>query len=518
MRFGRSVLGLDVGSYSVKAVELRAGFREFELVRGVEAPMPGDAVPEEREAALFDFVRGHQLPLENVIAAMPSDAVTQRHLRLPFSDARRVTRALPFEIEGELPVGLDDLVLVSEQLPGSPDQTDVLVIACPREAIRSRLNTLRLAGIEPRILEAEGAVLANLAGPAGLAGAGQLMLDIGHSKTTLCLLVDDHPVLLRALPIGGAHLERALAGDSEPGSTSVLEGGLFEEASTRARTPAVGAILDRLAREVLRSIQSAVADPLHPIAPGRVILTGGTARAERLDHYLEERLGLPCSRLRIDPGTTGLSPLSEAGAATFAHAAALALRGAPTARVTRINFRQAELSYRQDWSQLRQGLWRSAALAILAYALWIGSLGAELVVTRGRAEALQSQIASLLVQAFPGASTDAPFEELQRRASASRALADHLGVTRSGLSSLEVLLAISKQVPRDLSVVLRELSIEPRAIRARGVVRDFESAGRLRSQLQKLEWAREVRVSEVVSEGRSGAKTFELTIPLEEGS
>lgn len=282
MRFGRTVLGLDVGSHSIKAVELRAGFREFELVRLVEAPMPPGEIPEEREAALFDFVRAHQLPLENVIAAIPSDAVTQRHLRFPFSSPRRVARALPFEIEEELPIPLDELVLVSEQLPGTPDQTDVLAIACPRDTVRDRLQALRLAGVEPRILEAEGAVLANLAGPAGLAGAGQLMLDIGHRKTTLCLLVDGHPVLLRALPVGGAELCRALGPDSllhepaagtAPGELATPDSGaanpaLFDEGSTHPRTPAVALILDRLAREVLRSIQSAAADPLHPLAPG----------------------------------------------------------------------------------------------------------------------------------------------------------------------------------------------------------------------------------------------------------
>ena len=94
----------------------------------------------------------------------------------------------------------------------------------------------------------------------------------------------------------------------------------------------------------------------------------------------------------------------------------------------------------------------------------------------------------------------------------TRDLAEHLGVTHAGLSALDVLRGISERLPPDLRVVLTELNLEPRSIQARGYARDFESAGRVRSELERLDWAEEVRLTDVVTDARTGGKTFNLAI------
>ena len=53
--FSRTVLGLDIGSYSVKAVELRAGLRDLEFLRLEEARFSLEASPEERGAVHARF-------------------------------------------------------------------------------------------------------------------------------------------------------------------------------------------------------------------------------------------------------------------------------------------------------------------------------------------------------------------------------------------------------------------------------------------------------------------------------
>jgi general secretion pathway protein L len=484
--------------------------------------MPQGAPSEERQAAISSFVRNHDLPLEQVIAALPSERVTQRHFRFPFSDSRRVARAIPFEIEEELPVPLSGLLLAHEQALSSPDQTDVLAIVCPRDEVGDHLSELRLSGVEPRTLEMEGAVLSNLSTSLELAEASRLLIDIGHRKTTVCLLVDGRPVLLRAVPVAGALLTEAIGRDLSlpPGAAErhKHEKGLFEGTSTKPLGPAVKGVLERLSSEVLRSIQSVIGDPLNAIAPGQVVISGGTAQAERLDRYLGEKLGLPCTALRVPERAAGLSALEVAGPPLFAHAAALALRGAPTARVTRIDFRQGEFAYQPDLSELRRGLVLTASLVVLVFALWIASLGASVFTTERRIDALEASLAGMFLQAFPDSPpTDEPLAELERLVNDTRDLADHLGVTQTGLSALEVLRAISAQLPPDLGVVLTEVNAEPRTIQARGYATDFESAGRIRTELQKLDWVKEVRLTDVVTDARRGGKTFNLAIRVEEG-
>jgi general secretion pathway protein L len=519
--FERPILGLDVGSFAVKAAVLRAGLRSFEFERFEHATLPGDAVVEERRAAIFEFLQERELPLEQVIAALPSERVSQRHLRFPFSDARRIAQAIPFEIGEDLPVPLSGLLLAHEQALSRPDRSDVLAIVCPRAQVGEHLSDLRLAGIEPRILEMEGAVLSNLSTSLGLADAARLLLDVGHRKTTLCLLVDGRPVLLRAIPVAGAHLTGAIARDlsltREAAEVHKHSQGFFEGTSTKPPGPSVNSVLERLSSEVLRSLQAVISDPLDAISPTEVVISGGSAQATRLDDYLSEKLGLPCAVLRVPDDKAGMSAFAAAGPPLYAHAAALALRGVQMARVTRIDFRQGEFEYQPDLSELRRGMLLTTGLAASVLLLWIASLAVGIFTTERRIDALETSLAGIFREAFPDSSpTGDPLVALEERVHETQDLADHLGVHR-GRSALEVLRAISGRLPPDLDVVLTEVNVEPRTIEARGYAKDFESAGRVRTELQALEWVDDVRLTDVITDPRRGGKTFNLAIRVREG-
>ena len=234
MMFVRRVLGLDVGSYAVKAAEMRAGIRGVEFVRFESARLPID--PEAREEALLSFREEHGLPLDFVVTALPADQCTQRHLRFPFHDPKKIARALPFEVEDDLPVPLQELILAHEPGVVGEEQTDVLVVLAQKRAVAERLDTYRPGGIEARVLEIEGAVLANLAAFLELGDENRLILDLGHRKTTLCLLARGRPVLLRSIPVAGHHLTVALAEklglDVEAAEEQKHEIGVFEAHST----------------------------------------------------------------------------------------------------------------------------------------------------------------------------------------------------------------------------------------------------------------------------------------------
>jgi type IV pilus assembly protein PilM len=516
--FERVVLGLDVGSYSVKAVELRGGLRGVRLVRCAEQPLPAGP-PEEREAALFAFVREHNLPLEHVVAALPSDRVTQRHLRFPFTDARRVAQAVPFELEDALPIPLEEAVLAWEPAK-SREHTDVLAAVSPRGEVTAFLNELRQAGIEPRVLELDGAALANLSSSLPLSDAPRLILDVGHKKTNVVLLAEGKPAALRSIPVAGHLLTEALAEDlriaPEAAATRKHVHGVFERGSKPA-TARVARVLDRLAREVRRTLESLSGDPLGGLSPGEIVLVGGSARLPGLDGWLSQVLGLPCARLEVPPGDPELSALAEAGAVVFAQAAALALRGSPTGRVTALDFRKGELAYAPDLAHLRRSAGLTAALAALTLVLWIGSLMVERAARERRAAALEAHIAALYEAAFdaPPPNGDA-FAALEQRARETRELASHLGVADHGLSALEVLRELSSRIPAELDVSLTELAVERRTIQARGYAKDFEAVDKVRAELARYEYFADVRLTDVVSDPRSGGKTFNLTVRLAE--
>ena len=515
----RSVLGLDIGSWSVKIAELRAGLRGASFARFAELELPRNAPSEEIEATIQLWVQSRNFAPEVLITALSTEKLTQRHLRFPFAGAKRVAAALAFEIDEELPLPLSSVVLAHEQVLTRPDQTDVLVAIATHTDVEQHLASMRRMELEPRIVESEGASLANLSSFLRLDDVSRLILDVGHSKTNLCLLVDGKPIALRRIPIAGKHLSEALARDlklsPDAAEEHKHERGVFEHGSSKPISPGVRDVLERLAREVQRSVQSVVGDPLDPVSPTEILLAGGSARLEGLAKFFAERTGLPAHVLEVTRSSEGGDRFAAAGAALFAQAAALALRGSSTERVTQSDFRQGDLGYSPDLSGLRPQLRFTVGLFALFLALWVASATLRAWLEGRRVATSQAQLASIYTQVFPDAQpSNAPLEALETRAAETRELAAHLGVTGKGLSVLEILRQISTLTSESLEISLDELSIERQSIVARGHSADFVSADQLKAELSKFDGFQRVLVTDVKTDTRRGGKTFTVSIKL----
>jgi len=515
----RGILGLDLGSYSVKAVELRQTLRELEVVQLRELRLGASgATLAER---LSEMAKTHRLPTQNVVCALPGDRVSSRTIEFPFRDRRKIAQALPFEVESQVPFDLEDIVIDWAEIASEKGRTELVATLSPRKEVALLLNLLRQAELEPRVVEAEGLVLGNLCGLFELPGR-RIVLDIGHRKSTLCLLLDGRPVAARSFPVAGRALTEALAKDlavdGDEAERVKHEEGIFAE-HVASRAPAALAILDRLAREVVRSIGA-----LEPQIGGKpadrldaITLVGGTARLHRLDEYLSERTGIPTAPLALPEGPAAASLVAGGDPLVFGPAAALALRGS-TRAATRMNFRKHELAYKVDFRQIGRELRPTLVLAALALVLLGASAVTTLRLKTQRAEALEAQVATLYSEAFPGRPVPAnPARAMSNEIREARERAEVLGVYRGNLSALDLLAELSGRVPQDIDVVFEELSIDGKVIRIRGHTKSFESVDRLRAELGKAPLFTRIQTSELQADDRRGGNTFSMTVSLAEG-
>jgi general secretion pathway protein L len=510
------VVGLDLGSHTVKAVELRQTLRGVEIGRLKSVPAPAGAAVDPD--ALRNFFRAHQLPTERVVCAVPGDRVTRRLLRFPFSDRRRIAQAVPFEVEGEIPFPLEEVFVDWELVSGDRSRAEVVATVVPRSEVAGRLQGLEAAGVPARVVEAEGLVLANLAELLPLPGK-RLLIDLGHAKTTLCLLVDGKPRAARTLPVGGRALSRAIASDrglSEADAERLkCEEGVFVHGFD-SRMPGALAVLDRLVRELLRmlgGLEAVLGGPAKSTLD-EITLLGGGSRLHRIDEYLVARSGLATARLSVPPTPIGKAFLAAGDPLRYAPALALALRGTLRAR-TRMNFLQQEFAPRLDLRRMGQELRWTLRLTGAAAVLALAFAATAMVVESRRADRLEVTLRQLWSEAFPGAPVppDVPVA-LRRSLLDAQQRADFLGVYRGNLSALDLFAAISARVPRDLPVVFEELTIDGQVIRIRGHTQSFEAVDRLRASLAGTDPFSEVRVSEIQADPTRGGNTFSVTISL----
>lgn len=511
----RRVLGLDVGSHGVKAVALDQTLQGLVVVQHhwLAAAEEGDASLDER---LRELARTHSLPRDHVVCALPGDRLSSRRLTFPFRDGKRLSQAVPFEVEGQLPFDLDQVFVDWERVGGDRQHSEVLATVAPRAEVMKLLRLLREADLEPRVVEAEGLALGNLAALVPLPGT-RLLLDLGHRKSSMSLSLDGRVVSTRTIQIGGLALTRAIArerGCSEAeAERQKCESGIFAEGG-EAGSPAALAIVDRLVREIVRTLSA-----LEPVLGGpavarldEITLLGGTARLPHLADHLAQRTGIQTALLDLPPIASGAALLAGADPLLYAPALALALRGSFQAR-TRMNFRQAELAYRRDLRAVGQEFAWTGRLAALACALLVASIGTSIAVQSRRATQLERLVAAEYAAAFPGKPQPASAVAALRDAvKSARDRSDFLGVNASNLSALDILTQLSAHVPPDVDVVFEEVGIDPNVVRIRGYSKSFEAVERLKTELSKIEGFSQVQVSEIQSDARRGGKSFSVTL------
>lgn len=508
----RSALGLDLGSFSVKAVEFRQTLRGVEVGAMHALPTADPADPRPLPERLRELVRTHHLRGDPVVCAVPSDRLTGRRLRFPFRDRRRLAQAVPLAVEDELPFDLERVLVGWELVGGDARESRVVATAAPREDVARLLAGVREAGLEPRVVEAEGPALANLAGFFELPRLG-VLVDLGHRKTTLCLVADGVPLASRAIPLGGHALTEALA--RERGLDLRAAEATKCEAGLGARSAALADGFDRLLREIARSLgafEPALAEA-GAARPDELVLLGGGAHLHGIEAELADRLGVPARRLCAPPGEAGRALLAAGDPARFGPAAALALRGTGRAR-TRTSFRQAEFAARLDLGRLGRELAWTAALAGAALVLGAALVGTSTALHSRRAERIEAQVARIYTEAFPGAARPGNVVgAMQGAVRAAQERADFLGVYRGNLSALDLLAEISARVPRDLEIVFEELSIDRQVVRIRGHCQSFEAVDRLRAELAQYPPFAQIKLAEVTTD-REGVKSFSATIIL----
>jgi type IV pilus assembly protein PilM len=510
----KSVLGLDLGSHSLKAVELQQTLRGVEMVQLRSLPR-GDG-----EAALAEqirqLVRLHRLGTDHVVAALPGDAVSTRRLAFPFQDRRKLTQAVPFAVEGDLPFELEQVVVDWELVGGDRARAEVAATIAPRAEVSRRLALLEEAGCPPRTLEAEGLALGNLAAVFDLPGV-RLLADVGHRKTTFCLLADGRAVAARTVRLGGLQLTEALARELgvEPAEAERIKCG--EDWLRGGRTPAQAlAVLERLAREVLL-LQGSLEEVTSRCGADRIealTLLGGTAQLGGLDRFLAERTGIPAARLGYPREGAGGGLVAGGDPILFAPAIALALRGTAQAR-TRTNFRQDEFAVRIDLERLRRDFRWTSWLAAACAGLAAVSFATDAWLTSRQARELERASLALFREAFPQRPLpESTLAALRDEVLAANERADFLGVYPGNLSALDLLSQISRLVPPDLEVVFEELSIDRQTVRMRVYAKSFEAADRLGVELGKFEPFAGARIGAIETDPKSGAKRFNVTISL----
>src|SRR5438046_2366216 len=149
----RQLVGLDIGSSSIKAVELKSTKSGYELVSfGMESLAPDTVVdgaimdaPQVANAIskIFDAQR---VKTKNVATSVSGHSVIVKRVPLPLMTEEELYDRIPSEASQHIPFDIADVNLSYQLLESMDSQMDVLLVAVKKDKILNHTNVLAQAG------------------------------------------------------------------------------------------------------------------------------------------------------------------------------------------------------------------------------------------------------------------------------------------------------------------------------------------------------------------------------------
>jgi general secretion pathway protein L len=527
----QQILGLDLGSSCLKAVSLRKKWMGLEWAGGFKKDWPRTQDPfdwaKEPFSGLKEWIAEHRLATGRVVVSVPVHLVSLRMLVLPFEDARKFEKVVPFEVEGLLPYSLEEVV-VDYQVTGVGDgKSHLLVAAVPRSLMKSYLDQLGRAGINPESVELDGMALMNLArhvfpGSPGAPERGEgdtAVLDIGASKTIVCILHRGQPRYLRTLLWGGRDVTAALSEACGISPTEAEEwkhqAGLVDDGISslpqKGIAQAIGRSLEPLVSELVRTFHVyQTQDPTTDRSDvTELVLYGGGSQLKGLESYLESELGIRAFTHTPKIASSNGSRWDPALALSLG----LALKGTQMADGSRMNFRKGEFAYGRDTVGSRSRARYVWVGALLVAAVAAADLYMKYDLQVSKYEKVKAQVRDEFHAMFPDVKN--VVDEVQQ---AKTAVADMKKKSALfGLSDwtpLQLMAELTRRMPPSVKIEVQDFVIEQGRLRLEAETDSFESVDKVKAALGQFEAFKDVTVSDAKVSADQARVHFRLTMTL----
>jgi type IV pilus assembly protein PilM len=311
-RRSKSLVGLDIGSSSVKAIELKPAGKGYRVSAiGVE-PVPPDSIVDGAiidSGAVAGAVRrlftNKQFKGKDVAASLSGNSVIVKKISLPVMSERELADSIYWEAEQYIPFDIQDVNLdykISDTENGSNGQgtMGVLLVAAKKDKIADYTNVITQAGRSPAVVDVDAFALQNAyeANYGFEPGKIVVLLNAGASAININIVSGMQSVFTRDVSMGGnafteavqkeLHLPFDAAEQLKKGEHA--DGALYEDAA-----PVLKAMTDNALLEVEKTFDffkaTAVNDHID-----RIVLSGGASRVEGFAEALGERFGTEVER------------------------------------------------------------------------------------------------------------------------------------------------------------------------------------------------------------------------------
>jgi type IV pilus assembly protein PilM len=302
------VVGVDIGSHSVKVCQLKRADKAYSIVTLGSALLPEGAVDDgalvEAEvvaSAVSNLFKNLKIKTKKVGISISGYSVIVKKVNLAVMSEKEMEDHIMTEAEQYIPFDIQDVYIDFQDLKTNKDgyeRTDVMLVAAKKEIVDDYLNMLESIGLQATIVDIDGFALENTYEYNTPKSGNVALIDIGAAKMNINIISNGISVVARDIVVGSRQLTERIMGQFD------LE---FEEAEALKLGVTPPEDKEKELREIYSSvctqwileIKKAI-DLYHsnfsdkPLA--KLVLSGGGSKVEGLVDYLNQETNIEVER------------------------------------------------------------------------------------------------------------------------------------------------------------------------------------------------------------------------------
>lgn len=346
---GRSCIGVDIGTTSIKIVELTGskgskptlknygtleGYGYLERINNAIQTSNLKMMDKDVVQLLTLLLKQLKIDTRDAYASIPSFSAFSTVLDIPQMTKQETDQAVEYQAQAYVPVPISEVVLDYTVFNQYEDdrgvkKQQIFLVAVEKDIVKRYQELFRLAGLNLKVLEIEGLSLARVITTGD--PTNTLTIDIGGRSTTLAIMgggllkyntqIDYAGGSLTQAVSSGLNINVRRAEELKKQRGMVGAGGEYELSTLMAP------YLDAIIGEAKRVKYSYEKDYKARIE--RIVLSGGGANLKGIEEYVSREFQLPA--LKADPTTRvnyspNLAPVLKDVGAQFAVSFGLALK------------------------------------------------------------------------------------------------------------------------------------------------------------------------------------------------
>jgi type IV pilus assembly protein PilM len=327
-----NLVGLDIGTRHIKAAEIRKTKKGYFLKSlGMVENLAGAAMenspsnPKAVVSSIQTLFNRYKIKAKNTAVAIGGNKVIVQLIRVSADSPDKLREAFITEAEQRIPFDIDSVDIDYHVLPdnGKPSsQTLVLLTAAQKTIVDRHARLLTAARLRPCVLNVDIFALINIvAFNYNLGDQNAVLIDIGASKISLCILKNGAPVFIRTVTSGCNQINIEIA---RRNSCTLQEAEQIKEL-----WPTGGAAkteLDRIESDTAAQWCAEIANALGfytsthgDVVIDRFYLSGGGANIASFRKILTDRTATeavmvnPFNRVHVDSGRFDVAHLKHIG-------------------------------------------------------------------------------------------------------------------------------------------------------------------------------------------------------------